>query len=181
MTAESTHGPSQHRAHVRRRVVAIAALAWAIAVAVVALGFGSEESAMVAPEPTLVSGKTDTADSGRTATAPKDTDRAVAAPTNTDTTATENPAPQESQKILTIGWVGDVTPGSQYGLPAGNGRALFASLLEPLRAPDLMIANLEGTFSGGGSWKCGAGHPTATPSRHHPATRKRCVTRASIS
>jgi hypothetical protein len=151
MTVKSTHGPAQHRAHVRRRAVAIAALA-AIAVAVVALTFGSEDSTTVAPEPALVSGATDTAN-----TDTSNADRAAADTVNTDRAAAENPAPQEPPKILTIGWVGDVTPGSQYGLPARDGRALFASVLEPLRAPDLMIANLEGTFSVGGSSKCGAG------------------------
>src|SRR4051794_7870293 len=58
-------------------------------------------------------------------------------------------------KTLTIGWVGDVTPGSQYGLPAGDGRALFARVGRALREPDLMLANLEGTLSVGGASKCG--------------------------
>ena len=166
MTVKSTHGLTPHRAHVRRRAVAIAALI-AIVVAVVALGFGSEDSATVAPEPALVSGATDAAEADkaaadaasadRTAADTANTDRAAADTANTDRAAAENPAPQAPPKVLTIGWVGDVTPGSQYGLPGGNGRALFASLLEPLRAPDLMIANLEGTFSVGGSSKCGAG------------------------
>ena len=158
MTVKSTHGPTQqHRVHMRRRAGAIAALA-AIAAAVVALTFGSEDSATtVATEPALVSGATDTANADKAAVGTANADRAAADTANTDRAAVETPAPQEPPKTLTIGWVGDVTPGSQYGLPAGNGRALFASLLEPLRAPDLMIANLEGTFSVGGSSKCGAG------------------------
>jgi len=56
---------------------------------------------------------------------------------------------------LTIGWVGDVTPGSRYGIAAGGGRALFAHVRGALREPDLMAANLEGTFSVGGASKCG--------------------------
>jgi hypothetical protein len=60
-------------------------------------------------------------------------------------------------RTLTIGWVGDVTPGSQYGLPGGNGRALFASVRRALREPDLMVANLEGTLGIGGAAKCPPG------------------------
>jgi hypothetical protein len=60
-------------------------------------------------------------------------------------------------RTLTIGWVGDVTPGSQYGLPAENGRALFANVRRSLREPDLMVANLEGTLGAGGAAKCPPG------------------------
>jgi hypothetical protein len=60
-------------------------------------------------------------------------------------------------RTITIGWVGDITPGSQYGLPAGGGAALFGDVRRTLREPDLMAANLEGTLSQGGASKCGAG------------------------
>jgi capsule synthesis protein PGA_cap len=60
-------------------------------------------------------------------------------------------------RTLTIGWVGDVTPGSQYGLPAQGGRALFANVRRALREPDLMVANLEGTLGVGGVAKCPPG------------------------
>jgi hypothetical protein len=58
-------------------------------------------------------------------------------------------------RTITIGWVGDITPGSRYGLPAGGGRALFAAVRRTLREPDLMAGNLEGTLSVGGASKCG--------------------------
>jgi capsule synthesis protein PGA_cap len=58
---------------------------------------------------------------------------------------------------ITIGWVGDITPGSSYGLPDAGGAALFAGVRDTLRAPDLMAGNLEGTLSTGGASKCGAG------------------------
>src|SRR3954454_14639818 len=61
---------------------------------------------------------------------------------------------RERARTLTIGWVGDVTPGSQYGLPADGGRALFAHVRRALREPDLMVANLEGTLSAAGASKC---------------------------
>jgi hypothetical protein len=57
-------------------------------------------------------------------------------------------------RTVTIGWAGDVTPGSRYGLPAGGGRALFANVRRTLQEPDLMATNLEGTFSVGGASKC---------------------------
>jgi Bacterial capsule synthesis protein PGA_cap len=49
--------------------------------------------------------------------------------------------------VITIGWIGDTTPGSKYGMPPDAGRALFANVRSQLSAPDLMIANLEGTYS----------------------------------
>lgn len=57
-------------------------------------------------------------------------------------------------RVIEIGWVGDTTPGSKYGLPPDGGRALFARVRDRLRAPDLTIANLEGTYSEGGPSKC---------------------------
>ncbi len=56
--------------------------------------------------------------------------------------------------VIEIGWVGDTTPGSSYGNPPDEGRALFAKVRDELRAPDLMIANLEGTYSDPGPSKC---------------------------
>src|SRR5918911_1417846 len=58
-------------------------------------------------------------------------------------------------RTITIGGVGDITPGSRYGLPADGGRALFAAVRRTLREPDLMAGNLEGTLSVGGASKCG--------------------------
>jgi hypothetical protein len=60
---------------------------------------------------------------------------------------------------ISIAWVGDITPGSSYGLPPDGGRPLFASVRSWLRAPDLTFGNLEGTLSVGGGSKCGAGGP----------------------
>ena len=56
--------------------------------------------------------------------------------------------------VITVGWVGDTTPGSMYGTPPDGGRALFGSLRPLLSKPDLMIANLEGTYSTAGPSKC---------------------------
>lgn len=55
---------------------------------------------------------------------------------------------------LTVAWVGDITPGSSYGLPPGQGDALFAGVRPFLRRPDLTLGNLEGTLGTGGTSKC---------------------------
>lgn len=65
-------------------------------------------------------------------------------------TASVEPSPT----VIEIGWVGDLTPGSKYGNPPENGRALFERTRKYLRKPDVMVANLEGTFGNGGPSKC---------------------------
>jgi len=66
-----------------------------------------------------------------------------------------SPSPTPSPPtVIEIGWVGDTTPGSQYGMPPNGGRALFANMRSQLHKPDLMIANLEGTYSTAGPSKC---------------------------
>ncbi len=63
-----------------------------------------------------------------------------------------SPSPSKSPtsgkpKVITIGWAGDTTPGSKYGNPPNSGQALFANVRTQLSAPDLMMVNLEGTYS----------------------------------
>jgi hypothetical protein len=65
---------------------------------------------------------------------------------------TPSPTPTPP-KVIEIGWIGDTTPGSQYGLPPNGGKALFTATRAKLKQPDLMIANLEGTYSSGGPSK----------------------------
>ena len=57
---------------------------------------------------------------------------------------------------VTVGWVGDITPGSRYGVPPRAGDVVFNHVRSQLKKPDVMIGNLEGTFSRGGRSKCGA-------------------------
>jgi Bacterial capsule synthesis protein PGA_cap len=59
--------------------------------------------------------------------------------------------------VVTIGWVGDTTPGSRYGMPPQGGRALFSKVRALLVVPDIMVGNLEGTFGNGGKSKEGTG------------------------
>lgn len=65
-------------------------------------------------------------------------------------------APARAETV-SIGWVGDVTPGSRYGALPGDGSALFASVRPLLRSVDLMAGNLEGTIGPGGAPRCGGG------------------------
>ncbi len=75
-------------------------------------------------------------------------------PPSSAATPTPSTSPSATKTVITIGWVGDTTPGSRYGDPPDGGRALFAQVRDELRAPDLMLANLEGTYSDGGASKC---------------------------
>jgi poly-gamma-glutamate capsule biosynthesis protein CapA/YwtB (metallophosphatase superfamily) len=59
--------------------------------------------------------------------------------------------------VLAFQWVGDLTPGSKYGVPGDGGRAQLAQARPLLSAADLTMANLEGTYSRGGRSKCGGG------------------------
>jgi len=68
--------------------------------------------------------------------------------------ATPSPSPSTAPAVIEVGWVGDTTPGSMYGTPPNGGRALFGSMRPLLSKPDLMIANLEGTYSTPGPSKC---------------------------
>jgi hypothetical protein len=72
-------------------------------------------------------------------------------------TASSTPSPSPTPTaptVIQIGWAGDTTPGSMYGDPPDNGRALFAHVRGKMKAPDLMMLNLEGTYSTGGASKC---------------------------
>ena len=59
--------------------------------------------------------------------------------------------------VLAFQWVGDLTPGSKYGVPGRGGRSQLAAARPLLTAADLTEANLEGTYSHGGRSKCGGG------------------------
>ncbi len=65
------------------------------------------------------------------------------------------PAPA-ALPVVSISWVGDMTLGSRYGLPPDHGRRMLSAVAPALRASDITWGNLEGTFSTGGTSKCGA-------------------------
>jgi hypothetical protein len=102
-----------------------------------------------------------TAAPGSSATSAATTGSAQATPsvaTTAGATATSSPEPSApASGVVTIGWVGDTTPGSRYGMPPQGGRALFARVRPQLEAPDIMVGNLEGTFGNGGRSKGGSG------------------------
>ena len=80
---------------------------------------------------------------------------ATAAESATATSSAEPTAPVSG--VVTIGWVGDTTPGSRYGMPPQHGRALFSKVCAELEVPDIMVGNLEGTFGSGGKSKGSSG------------------------
>jgi hypothetical protein len=96
--------------------------------------------------------------SARSATAPAryTAHRKATAATSAPATVAAKPSAPDTA-VVTIGWVGDTTPGSKYGLPPQKGRALFSRVRADLRAPDIMAGNLEGTFGNGGQSKGSSG------------------------
>ncbi|MCA1678591.1 MAG: CapA family protein [Actinobacteria bacterium] len=60
-----------------------------------------------------------------------------------------------SAGTVSIAWAGDITPGSRYGNPPEQARALFRDVRPLLAGADLAVGNLEGTLSVGGASKCG--------------------------
>jgi hypothetical protein len=136
VTVYRTHGTYR-----RRRLYALAA----IVVAFVAIGAGAWAWAAGGGE-----GGGPEATAAAPGSSPSAKTVAAAEPSASPSPSTSPAADAE----ITIGWVGDTTPGSKYGDPPDNGRALFAQVRDELGAPDLMIANLEGTYSTGGPSKC---------------------------
>ncbi len=114
---------------------------WAVAT-VLALAL-SAGCSLVSPTATAPIGSPSTAaiDASRTA---------VASSTTASHTGT---ATVIASRTVTIGWVGDTTPGSRFGMPPRHGRALFERVRADLRVPDIMVGNLEGTFGSGGPSK----------------------------
>jgi hypothetical protein len=125
----------------RRRTLIIAAIAVVVIAAVAAGAFAYARR-----------GTGD--DSGKVAASGGKTAAATPAATRSSTpSASPSPSPS-APTVIKIGWAGDTTPGSMYGDPPDNGRALFAHVRDQMKAPDLMMLNLEGTYSTGGASKC---------------------------
>jgi poly-gamma-glutamate capsule biosynthesis protein CapA/YwtB (metallophosphatase superfamily) len=78
-------------------------------------------------------------------------------------------APAGQTAAVSIGWAGDAVPASSgFALP-DDPTALFAAVRPLLTAPDVMFGNLEGTLTGRGSSKCGAGFTSCYAFRSPPA------------
>ncbi len=128
----------------RHAVIAAVALVAVLAVAGIAVA-GSGLLGGTSDKPTATA---PSANATNTAEATSTTE-----PTET-LAATETPNAALASTEFEIGWVGDTTPGSMYGNPPNDGRALFEYMKDYLTAPDIMVANLEGTFGSGGPNKC---------------------------
>ena len=61
-----------------------------------------------------------------------------------------------ASSVITIAAVGDIVMGSTPNLPRDGGRTFFDGVAADL-AGDVVLGNLEGTLSTGGSSKCGSG------------------------
>ena len=72
------------------------------------------------------------------------------------TTAKKSAAKQVPAGVVTIAAVGDIVMGSTPNLPPGGGRSFFDGVQSDLDG-DVVLGNLEGTLSSGGSSKCGSG------------------------
>jgi hypothetical protein len=82
-------------------------------------------------------------------------------------------------QALTVIWGGDVTLGSQYGLPPDHARGMLAGVAGTMRAADLTTVNLEGTLGSGGSSKCPRPTPTCFAFQA-PAANAAGLTRAGV-
>ncbi len=148
--AELLESPSRawkgqaRRARTRRIAAAAGIAALVLVAAGVAFAAWSPFRSATSAPPTAASVPTP---SGVTLASAADTMPAAA------TTPSSSVEPTASEEVV-IGWVGDITPGSKYGNPPDNGRALFASTRKYTTKPDLMVGNLEGTFGVGGRSKC---------------------------
>lgn len=81
----------------------------------------------------------------------------VAKPRERGVQAAKAPRPSPaSSSIVTIAAVGDIVMGSTPNLPPQGGRTFFDGVAADLAA-DVVLGNLEGMLSRGGSSKCGAG------------------------
>ncbi len=98
-----------------------------------------------------------------------------AKPTSTTTTAE-----QKREDQVKIAWVGDITPGSRYGVPPNDGAQQFAGVRKPLQSADVAIGNLEGTLGSGGSDKCGGAHSSTCFSFQAPASQVKGLKRAGF-
>ena len=72
------------------------------------------------------------------------------------TVVVKKPARAVPAGVVTIAAVGDIVMGSTPNLPPAGGRSFFDGVETDL-AGDVVLGNLEGTLSTGGSSKCGAG------------------------
>lgn len=78
------------------------------------------------------------------------------------TASTEAPRTEEASAVadakVTIAATGDIVMGTPtYGLPPDGGRSFFDGVDQELVGRDVVLGNLEGTLSTGGSSKCGPG------------------------
>ena len=75
-------------------------------------------------------------------------------------------------KTITIGWVGDITPGSRYGLPANGGASLFAKSRTRCARPTSWRATSRARCRPAARRSAARARRTASPSRRRRRTRR---------
>lgn len=86
--------------------------------------------------------------------------------------ATEAPVQAPANAIVTIAAVGDIVMGSTPNLPPNGGASFFSDVDGELTG-DVVLGNLEGTLSTGGSSKCGSGSPNCFAFHTPPSYARR--------
>ena len=81
--------------------------------------------------------------------------------------------------MITIAAVGDIVMGSTPNLPPDGGASFFSDVDAELEG-DVVLGNLEGTLSTGGSSKCGSGSPNCF-AFHTPPSYARWLKRAGFT
>jgi poly-gamma-glutamate capsule biosynthesis protein CapA/YwtB (metallophosphatase superfamily) len=93
--------------------------------------------------------------------------------------ATKRAAKEVPPGVVAIVATGDIVMGSTPNLPPDGGRSFFSDVQTDL-AGDVVLGNLEGTLSTGGSSKCGA-RSTNCFAFHTPPSYARWLTRAGFT
>ena len=93
--------------------------------------------------------------------------------------AAKRKAPKVPPGVVAIVATGDIVMGSSPNLPPDGGRSFFSDVQTDL-AGDVVIGNLEGTLSTGGSSKCGS-ESTSCFAFHTPPSYARWLARAGFT
>ncbi len=155
MQPPAERNSARRRAIRTRRIAAVAvvaALAAGLAAGVLAATRGGEDASTLEPAANPQPAEAPAAEPGAAATTPRSSAPAGA--------------------TVTLSAVGDVVMGTTtYGLPPDGGRTFFDAVDQELRGA-VVLGNLEGTLSTGGSSKCGAGSSNCFAFRTPPSYAK---------
>lgn len=133
-----------------------------------AIGLGAI-TAIVIGVGVALAGGTGGGGGGDTPAAPPTTTKATAASGGSTASSAGTTTAAAPLRNLTIGWAGDMVPASSTIALPSDPSSLLANVSDTLSAPDIMMVNLEGTLTDGGSSKCGAGSSNCFAFRAPPS------------